>query len=418
MLPYSVPLVTRTVPLVTVRCNRRWYSSHIGSAPERPGEHRQGTAIVRIPDTTRKTLILWGSIFGLVTAFGLVSASSVIADRLQSGRGFTWVTPLVTEMTGAYSVLWLMPLVLWFVRRFPIEKRNWPLRVPLHFAGSMVFGAFSTLIMWGSRSALWPALGWGRYDYGELRFRFPMEYPKQLMAYIIIYAGVAGFAWMRQTREQDRRAEELERQLVEARLSALKMQLNPHFLFNTLNVISNFVHENPGKADTMLADLSDFLRLTLSDTDAQEVPLEKELRFLNAYLGIMAARFGDALVVDLRAAPAVAGALVPHLILQPLVENAIQHCANETGRTGRVQVAIDGRAGRLLIAVQDNGPGLAESPDAALNAGVGLSNTARRLRALYGDDHRLVLENARSGGLHVSIDLPLREPGRETVALR
>ncbi|MEJ2678066.1 MAG: histidine kinase [Gemmatimonadota bacterium] len=364
-------------------------------------------------DTTKKRLILWGSIFGLVTAFGLVSASSVIADRLRAGRGFMWVEPLVTELSGAYSVLPLLPFALWFVRRYPVNRANWAVRVPLHVGASMVFGAFSTLIMWVSRGALWPALGWGAYDYGELRFRIPMEYPKQLMAYGIIYGGVAGFMWTKRTREQEMRAEELERQLVEARLAALKMQLNPHFLFNTLNMISNLIHEAPAKADTMLADLSDFLRLTLSETDAQEVPLEKELRFLNAYLDIMAARFGDALLVDVRVDPDVANALVPQLILQPLVENAIQHCAKEAGRAGRIEVNVTGRAGRLLMSVQDNGPGLAETSQTALSAGVGLSNTAGRLKALYGDDYHLALENAPSGGLHVAIDLPLRAAERD-----
>lgn len=369
-------------------------------------------------DTTKKRLILWGSIFGLVTAFGLVSASSVIADRLQAGRGFMWMEPLVTELSGAYSVLPLIPFVVWFVRRYPIGRRNLTVRVPFHLAASMVFGAFSTLIMWGSRSALWPVLGWGAYDYGELRFRIPMEYPKQLMAYAIIYGGVAGFMWTKRTREQEVRAEELERQLVEARLAALKMQLNPHFLFNTLNMISNLIHEAPAKADTMLADLSDFLRLTLSETDAQEVPLEKELHFLNVYLDIMAARFDDALVVDLRVAPGVGNALVPQLILQPLVENAVQHCAKDAGRTGRIEVDITGRAGRLLMSVQDNGPGLAETSQIALSAGVGLSNTAGRLTALYGDDHHLALETAPSGGLRVAIDLPLRTAEREAGGVR
>jgi two-component system LytT family sensor kinase len=372
---------------------------------------------VELSDRARQRFVLWGVVIGLLTALGLLNASSVIADRLTSGRGFTWAVPLVTEMSGAYSILVLVPAVLWWMRRYPIARRSWPWRVPMHLAASAIFGICSTLIMWGGRTVLWRMLEWGTYDYGKFPFRFFMEYPKQLMAYIVIYGCVVGYAYAQRTRAQEKRAEELERKLVEARLAALKMQLNPHFLFNTMNMISSFIHEDPDRADTMLAHLSDLLRLSLGDSDAQEVPLDKELRFLGAYLAIMSARFGDGLVVDLRPAPDVGTALVPHLILQPLVENAIKHCTEAPGRPGRVEVHVAGRDGRLLMEVRDNGPGLAEPPEVALAAGVGLSNTARRLEALYGDDHRLTLENAEGGGLGVRIDLPLRhEPAREAVA--
>ncbi len=370
-----------------------------------------------LSDSARQRLVLGGIMIGLLTVLGLLNASSVIADRLTLGRGFTWAVPLVTEMSGAYSILVLTPAALWWIRRCPIGLRNWPLRVPMHVVASALFGVCATLIMWGSRSVLWHVLGWGTYDYGQFPFRFLMEYPKQLMAYIVIYGCVVGYAYAKGIREQEKRSEELERKLVEARLAALKMQLNPHFLFNTMNMISSFIHEDPDRADTMLAHLSDLLRLSLGDSDAQEVPLDKELRVLGAYLAIMSARFGDGLVVDLRPASGIGKALVPHLILQPLVENAIKHCTNEAGRPSHVEVNVAGHDGRLFLVIRDNGPGLADPPEVALSAGVGLSNTARRLKALYGDDHGLTLENVEGGGLCIRIDLPLRyEPARKEVA--
>jgi LytS/YehU family sensor histidine kinase len=193
------------------------------------------------------------------------------------------------------------------------------------------------------------------------------------------------------------------------------MQLNPHFLFNTLNMISSHVDDDPRKAEAMIAHLSDFLRLTLRHSQSQEVPLEQELEFLEAYLEIMKARFEERLVVELDLAEQTRAALVPHLILQPLVENAVTHCMEEHGR-GVIRLATAREGPRLRMVLDDNGPGLPGHAEDALGRGVGLSNTAERLRHLYGADHVLELANRPEGGLRLTIEIPYHASPAEQAA--
>jgi LytS/YehU family sensor histidine kinase len=311
-------------------------------------------------------------------------------------------------MTGAFTLLLLLPAVLAFMHRFPIDRRNFVRRVPLHLLVMVAMGATHTLLMWISRTFLHRFFGWETYQYGDMRYRFLMEGGKQAIAYWATYAIVAILAYARRNRERELRAAHLESQLTEARLSALKMQLNPHFLFNTLNMISSHVYDEPRTAEAMIAHLSDFLRATLRLSRSQEVALEQELEFLEAYLAIMKARFEERLVVELDVADEARGALVPHLILQPLVENAITHCMEDHNGQGKIRLATGREGGRLRLVLEDNGPGLSGEAGDALGRGVGLSNTAERLRHLYGPDHRLDLANRREGGLRLVIEIPYR----------
>ncbi len=203
------------------------------------------------------------------------------------------------------------------------------------------------------------------------------------------------------------RTAQLETRLAQAQLQALRLQLQPHFLFNTLNTISSVLYEDPRVADEMIARLSDLLRATLRETGRQEVTLEEELRFLDLYVEIMRARFDDRLVVSLDVDPATRDALVPQLLLQPLVENAIRH-----GAGVNATAAVDVRARRegegLRLQVRDRGPGIAEAQSEVIGRGVGLSNTAERLERLYGAAHAFALHNADGGGLAVDVTIPYR----------
>jgi LytS/YehU family sensor histidine kinase len=187
------------------------------------------------------------------------------------------------------------------------------------------------------------------------------------------------------------------------------MQLNPHFLFNTLHAISALVHKDVEAADRMIARLSDLLRYALESTDAQEVPLRQELGFLNRYLEIEQTRFGDRLTVRLDIAPETLDALVPNLVLQPLVENAIRHGIEPRAKPGRIDLRARRENGRLKLEVCDNGVGL---PSGRIpEEGVGLSNTRARLQQLYGEGHCFELGDAPGGGLMVSVELPFRAAG-------
>jgi signal transduction histidine kinase len=205
--------------------------------------------------------------------------------------------------------------------------------------------------------------------------------------------------------EADRRLSEAEALANEARLNALRLQLNPHFLFNTLNGVSTLVAEGKGEEATkMLARLADFLRATLDVDERHEVPLSEELSFAKSYLEIERSRFGERLRVDVDVDGAANDGLVPALILQPLVENAVKHAVAPRAGHGTVSIAARAADGELTLRVDDDGPGLAEPA----RGGIGLSNTKERLRRLYGDRALLTLGTSASGGLGVSIRLPFR----------
>jgi len=354
----------------------------------------------------------WLVIALAVTGLGLLSSSIVVTSRLATADepmvGFSFLM----EMTGAWSALALLPALVWFIRRFPVTRATWWRRLPLHVAGSVVFGVCHTLLMWGSREAAYRLLGWGGYEYGRMGYRFVMEYHKQALIYAAVYGLVAFAAYAERNRRRELRAAELERQLSEARLEALKSQLNPHFLFNALNTISTAVHEDPEAADAMLGHLARFLRMTLRQS-SHEVSFETELEFADAYLAIMRARLEDGLEVEVEVPAPVRGALVPHLLLQPLVENAVRHGTSSAGLSGRVRIAAERRDGRLGVVVEDNGPGLGGGGGRD-GGGVGLANTAARLRELYGADHRLEVADRAGGGVRVTVEIPWRGTGEET----
>lgn len=367
----------------------------------------------RVLGASRWATAAW--LVGGVTAIGLLNLSIALTSEMANRSRAPAAKVVVWEMTGAYTALLVLPLLLLAMRRFPIERRNLVPRLATFLGVFATASVVHTLGMWGSRIVVYRLLGWGVYDYGDMRFRFLMEGGKHLLFYSGLLALVTALGYARRSREGALAASRLAAELTEARLEALKMQLNPHFLFNTLNMISSHVHSDPDTADAMIGHLSDFLRETLRQSKAQEVTLERELEFLGAYLAITKARFEERLQVELDVAQECRQALVPHLVLQPLVENAVTHCMADPGRAGWVGVTARAEGGRLRLAVEDNGPGLATDGSAPAR-GVGLSNTAERLRHLYGDAHRLELANRPEGGLRVLVEVPLRRaptPGRE-----
>lgn len=351
----------------------------------------------------------WSLLFALWTLIGLVTTGIVLTSEWAARNPVSVWYVVLREFTGAYSFLMLLPGLLLVIRRFPIDRGNWWRRVPLHFGFTIVFGVAHTLLMWGSRSVLFDLLGWGQFDYGVMRYRFLMEYLKQFPAYWLVYAVVTGVDYVQSARERELQAAQLRTQLTEARLNALKMQLNPHFLFNTLSLVSSLIRVDPERADTMISHLSGFLRQAMRHSDLQEVRLAKELEFLDGYLEITKARFEERFDVQVDVTPEARAAFVPHLILQPLVENAVRHGTNHFATVGRVRIAARRDGPWLRLSVEDNGPGVDGDPEEAFGRGVGLANTLERLRALYGKQHRLELLNIPQGGLRVTLEVPWRQ---------
>lgn len=355
---------------------------------------------------SRKTA--WFLVFLAFTAIGFLNFEYRYLDDLARSRPHTFGMRTFEEMTGAYSALLLFPMLLWVIRRIRIRRDNWWRTLPLNLLTMVAFSLCDTTLMSISRSLLAPVFGLGQYDYGIMLYRYPMEFANHVFSFWVLVGVIYVIDSYREAGKRQLVTAELETRLAEAQLQNLRLQLQPHFLFNALNTISSVMHEDVNRADAMLAQLSDLLRRTLRAANSQEVPLEEELAVLKSYLAIMEARFGDDLRVDFAVEPALSDVLVPQLILQPLVENSIRHGRDAQSSRVDVHVRACRDNGNLLLQVSDNGPGIADLEKGEWRKGVGLSNTEERLEGIYGPDHQFLLENSAGGGLTVSVRLPLR----------
>jgi two-component sensor histidine kinase len=229
---------------------------------------------------------------------------------------------------------------------------------------------------------------------------------------IPIYWAIVCVTWVvssyQQLRERERRTLELEARLMQSNLQALKTQLQPHFLFNTLNAIASLVRQNPDAAEDMIGSLSDFLRMVLDTAQQHEVPLRREIEFLGLYLEIQQARFGERLRIQKEIEPAALNVSVPALILQPLVENSVRHGIEPRETGGTIFIRARRKETSLQFEIRDDGEGLKAGQLAALREGVGLSNTKARLQELYGEAHRFQITPNAEGGLTVTVELPWR----------
>ena len=295
--------------------------------------------------------------------------------------------------------LWglLTPGIIWLAHRFPFERKHWVPSATVH----LVAGVGIALLKW------WLDNLFRHYVLGLPRgMSLAYVFHGNLVTYGILVAATQGYLYYQGYRKSELRSAELAVQLAEAQLQMLRMQLHPHFLFNTLNSIATLIHKDPGAADRMTARLSDLLRLTLENVGVQEVPLAQELEFLESYLEIERTRFSDRLVIRIDAAPDTLDASTPYLILQPLVENAIRHGIAARSSPGCVVVRA-ARDGKMLsLEVKDDGPGIRS--EAVPRNGVGISSTRARLEKLYGESHRFELVNAEEGGLVVKLAFPFR----------
>jgi LytS/YehU family sensor histidine kinase len=246
------------------------------------------------------------------------------------------------------------------------------------------------------------------------RAYFAFGFYIDLIIALLIVIAVHALLYYQNFRASELAQSSLKTQLAEAQLRALKMQLHPHFLFNTLHSISSLVSEDPPKANSMIARLGDFLRLTVDNSEQQLVTLKEETEFLRCYLDIEQVRFGDRLTVAFDLEPQTLAAEVPHLILQPVVENAIQHAIGPRAAGGHINVEAKRLNGLLRVAISDNGPGISSNDRLLGKKCVGLSNVRTRLQQIYGSDFRFELMNANHGGLTVVMEIPFRreaDPG-------
>ena len=340
------------------------------------------------------------------TLIGLSFASQFYRSMASAGRPVSWGEAVISSLGDWYVWALLSIPIGQVARRFRFDGPRWGRNVGIHLGASAVFSVAYVLM---------------RALVGQLQSRMegvPLGFEEafvplliktlhfNVLIYWVIVSVSHAFGYYRQAQDRTLRAAELERNLTQARLQALQMQLNPHFLFNTLNAISALMHKDVKAADRMLSRLADLLRYALDSSGAQEVPLRKELEFLERYLEIEKTRFGARLTVTTGVDPQLYSALVPNLILQPLVENAIKHGLEPRSRAGTIELRARAEVDRLVLTVRDRGPGL--DLTRPMRTGIGLANTRARLQQLYGEDQQFEVRNAEGGGLEARIVLPLR----------
>ncbi|MBV8582140.1 MAG: histidine kinase [Candidatus Eremiobacteraeota bacterium] len=340
----------------------------------------------------------------LLPVFALVGLASFLyryLDDLTRHLSGTLPMRLLEQSTGIFSALVVVPIALGVARRVPWTRAGWPRALLAQLAGAVLYTVIHTTLMALSRAVLAPLFGLGPYDYGDMLWRYPMEASNDVVDYAVVAALVYFFGREERARKAELAAAELRAQLAQATLENLRLQLNPHFLFNALNAISSVMYEDVRRADTMLARLSEFLRTVLA-SDAQQVPLGDELDVERMYVDVMTARLEQALRFEVRVDPAVRDAVVPFLVLQPLLENAIRHGMAGERETIAITVEVARERETTVISVADDGVGLRGST----RRGLGIANVESRLRGLFDGAASFTLADAPEGGARATLRFP------------
>ncbi|MBD0370191.1 MAG: histidine kinase [Pyrinomonadaceae bacterium] len=355
----------------------------------------------------------WVALAGFWTFIALLYGNQTYFFMRAEGMHHEWWRIIFWQILVWNTWTALTPLILWAGRRFPIDRARWRRGVLMHLpifavVSSINIAVFTVLYITIRpfdvyQNVTTPFL---HQYYEKMLSRFPLDF--------LIYSAMLGlgyaFDYYEKYRERESRATQLETQLAQAQLETLKMQLHPHFLFNTLHAISSLVRDEKNKvAVNMIAGLSGLLRHSLENIGKQEVSLREELEFLELYLDIQQMRFSDRLKIEMNVEPETLDAAVPNLILQPLVENAIRHGIAPRITGGRIELSTRNENGILEIRVTDDGEGLHHEWRLANSGGIGLSNTKARLEQLYGAEHRFHVRNRSGGGVEACLAFPFRQ---------
>ena len=327
-----------------------------------------------------------------------------------------WATLHGAFLRGASStyLAWapLTPVIVWLARKFSLVGETWRRSLAVHLPAFLLISVVHSAVTTVINITIQPFDNMGESP-TDFWTRFFSRLKGSFVSDLLIYGGVIGICYAldyyRKYREREFLATRLEAQLAQAQLESLRMQLHPHFLFNTLNSIVGLVRDNKNQtAVSMLVGLSDLLRHTLDHSSKPEVELREEINFIKLYLSIQEMRFSDRLRIYFDIHPGTTRALVPNLILQPLTENALRHGIARSADGGMVGISSAIENNHLRLTVYDDGAGLPNDWQLKGSAGIGLANTAARLQQLYDDDHQFDIRNRPAGGVEVMILLPLR----------
>jgi two-component sensor histidine kinase len=352
----------------------------------------------------QKFLPLWIGLGWWICLIGLFSVQAIVVNSEDWRTAFS--------RACAFWLLWaaFLPAIVWLSLRCPFERPKLSFQIGLHVlacAGILAFSQFAYRTFMplpppppadnGPAAAARPHMSPG------------MRMMPDMLIYLATMSACVAFAHFRLSQQRERRAIELEARLAQAKLQALRMQINPHFLFNTLNAIASLVHTNADVADDMITDLAELLRVSLESSDEQEVPLAREMELLGYYLSIEQRRFGQRLQVVQNVAPNTLNALVPALILQPIMENAIRYGVEPHTGTGKIEVHVLREAGKVRLTVCNDGMKTnAPARSGQGGHGIGLANTQARLQQLYGAAQSFSFGFSKPGGWEVKIELPFR----------
>jgi two-component system LytT family sensor kinase len=317
---------------------------------------------------------------------------------------FPYLIVMNLAMWTGYA-LWT-PAIFWLGRHFRFDRRGWKTAVAVHVPASIIISAIHLALVGVLRFYLQTLRGGTPEFWMSVADGFFRTLDQVMPLYWALVGLQHSIHYYRQARSREVRSARLETRLMESQLQALQHQLHPHFLFNTLHAISTLVHRDPDKADLMIERLSELLRITLRKVGAQEVELAEELEYVHAYLGIEQVHFGDRLRIEYRVDAAAMDVLVPTLILQPLVENAIRHGLEPMVRPGTLTIEAQADGDTLWLRVRDDGAGLPKNWKR--REGVGLTNTRSRLDRLYGEEAALTVRENPGGGVLVDAYIPLR----------
>jgi two-component system, LytTR family, sensor kinase len=361
----------------------------------------------------------WTVLFVIYTGIAILLTGYRYLDDLSRQHSGTLPIRALEEITGVYTAFILLPMVFRAAHSYLFPRKSWSKIVLWHSLAAIAFSGAHTTLMALSRQVLSPLVGLGSYDYGIMFYRYPMEFSNDLVGFTSIVGLYYFFERFRLAQAQQLAAAHLQTKLAEAQLENLRLQLQPHFLFNTLNTISSVMYEDVAAADVMLTQLSDLLRLTLRASRTHEIPLAEELQITRLYLDLMQKRFEDKLRVTYAIDPSLDNSLVPQLILQPLLENSLRHGMKAGGQAIDLSIAARRENGNLVLEVSDTGTGLGTMDSGTVfGRGVGLSNIRERLAQLYGARQEFSIGNRATGGAEVTLRVPYRTSSQSSPFVR
>ena len=358
------------------------------------------------PHISRQTLYKICVLFGVWSAYGFLCSWQAHYWYAFTPKPWSWASCLKSEMTFAY--LWgiVTPVVLWWAGRFRLEGPGWPRHLLAHAALLIVLVSVTKIAY--DFIVRMPGSMFYNFTWVKMIRSIEINADTGALLYAVVVGVEHAFVYYRRYQTGLTKSSQLQTQLVQAQLQALKMQLHPHFLFNTLHTITALVHEDPDMAERTIARLSELLRLFLANSTIHEVPLGEEIRILDLYLEIERARFEDRLRVMYDVPAALRDAMVPNLVLQPLVENSIRHGVGRRSEPGWIAIAVERYGDTLVLRVTDNGAGFKEDAQHPVHQGMGLGITRGRLESLYGPHQSLILRNLPAGGVEARITMPFR----------